>query len=151
MKNKKLLPIASLLSAVLTLALIFVLLGQGQTSAQGGVTGFSNLRVTGFYRAVPRTAIVFTAAGTITNPLYITPTGTYQRLTATTAVAVSGENIVVKPAGTILTLINVGSNTITLTETTHLKSAGNVALGAADAATFYSDGTNWYQVSASNN
>lgn len=137
-------------AAVCMLALLFFVIA-APSQAQGGVTGFANLRVTNFYRAQPRTAIAFTSVGTITNPLFITSTGTYQRLTATTAVGVSGERVVIKPAGTVLTLINVGSNTITITETTHLKSAGNVALGQYDAATFYSDGTNWYQVSASNN
>lgn len=113
-----------------------------QVQAQGGTTGFQNLRVTNFYRAAPRTTI------TVTNGAVVNPTGTYQPLTSAGAVAAS---LVVEPSGSILTLVNVGANTITFTETATLISAGNVALGATDSATFISNGTAWYQISASNN
>ena len=113
--------------------------------AQGGVTGFSTLRVTNFYRAQPRTALTITMNGSIN------ATGTYQPLTAAGAVSVSGDNLVVEPSGTLLTLVNVGSNTITITETANMVSAGNIALGAGDTATFWSNGSDWYQVAASNN
>lgn len=113
--------------------------------AQGGVTGFANIRITNFYRAAPRAAI------TVTNNGSVNPSGTYQRLTAAGAVGTSGANITVKPAGTILILVNTGSNTITFTETGTLISAGNIALGAGDTATLLSDGTNWTQIAASNN
>lgn len=113
--------------------------------AQGGVTGYANLRITNFYRAQPRTALTVTMNGNVN------PTGTYQRLTAAGAVGTSGANLVVKPAGTLLILVNTGSNTITFTETGTLISAGNIALGAGDSATLVSDGTNWTQIAASNN
>ena len=113
--------------------------------AQGGVTGFSSVRVTGFYREQPRTVITVTANSTINT------TGGYQRLAAASAVGTSGNSLVVEPAGTLLTLVNVGSNTITITETANMVSAGNVALGAGDSATFLSDGADWYQVAGSNN
>lgn len=113
--------------------------------AQGGVTGFANIRITNFYRAQPRTAITMTQDATLN------ATGTYQRITAAGAVSTSGASITVKPAGTILILVNSGSNTITFTETGTLKSAGNIALGALDSATLLSDGTNWTQIAASNN
>lgn len=136
-------------SGLIALTLAFSLLfGGGMTmalQAQGGVTGFANLRITNFYRAQPRTAITVTQDGTLN------PTGTYQRITAAGAVSTSGTNIVVKPAGTILTLVNSGSNTITFTETGTLQSAGNIALGALDSATLISDGTNWTQIAGSNN
>lgn len=130
---------------VLILAgLLFVPVGQ-MVQAQGGVTGFSNLRITNFYRAVPRTAITVTNNGTIN------PTGTYQTLTAAGAVGTSGDNLTIKPAGTVLILVNTGANTITITETANIKSAGNLALGTLDTATLVSDGTDWYQIAASNN
>lgn len=110
--------------------------------AQGGVTGFANLRISNFYRAAPRTAITLTNGGTLN------ATGTYQRITAAGAV---GASIATKPAGTLLILVNTGSNTITFTETATLISAGNIALGAGDSATLISDGTNWTQISGSNN
>lgn len=137
--------LATIFLSLLLLTFLVVGLLDTKVDAQGGVTVFASLRVNNFYRALPRASL------TITNASTITATGTFQRLTSTAAVGTSGESLVMKPAGTVLTLINVGSNTITLTETTHLKSAGNVALGATDAATFYSDGTSWYEVGASNN
>jgi hypothetical protein len=113
--------------------------------AQGGVTGFASLRVSNFYRAAPRAAI------TLTNNATLNATGTFQQITAASAIGTSGANITVKPAGTILILLNTGSNTITFTETGTLRSAGNIALGALDSATLLSDGTNWTQIAASNN
>lgn len=88
---------------------------------------------------------------TITNNATLTPAGTFQPITAAAAVGTSGANITVGSTGTVLVLLNVGSNTITFTETGTLVSAGNIALGANDSATLISNGTNWYQVGASNN
>lgn len=128
--------------------LVFALLmtfGAPVLDAQGGVTGFSNLRITNFYRAAPRAAITVTDNGTVN------PTGTYQKVTAAAAVGTSGDNLTVKPAGSVLILVNVGANTITITETANVKSAGNIALGTLDSATLVSDGADWYQIAASNN
>lgn len=136
--------IGLLLSSLFLAALLFVGLEQ-MVSTQGGVTGFANLRISNFYRAQPRTAITVTQDGVVN------PTGTYQRLTAVTTTTTSGVSITVKAAGTILILQNVGSNTITFTETGTLISAGNIVLGANDSATLISDGTNWRQIAASNN
>lgn len=116
-----------------------------ETQAQGGVTGFSSLRVTNFYRMLPRTVITVTMNGTIN------ATGSFQRLAAAGAVSVSGDSVVVEPAGTILTLVNTGAATITITETANVKSAGNIVLGTLDSATLLSDGSDWYQTAASNN
>lgn len=120
-------------------------LGPQVLSAQNGVTGFANLRIANFYRAQPRTAITLVSDATLN------ATGTLQRITSAGAVGTSGANITIKPAGTILILLNTGSNTITFTETGILKSAGNIALGTLDSATLVSDGTNWYQIAGSNN
>lgn len=120
-------------------------LGVQVLQAQGGVTGYANLRITNFYRAQPRAAIAVTNGGVVN------ATGTYQQLTSATAVGTSGANITVKPAGTLLVLVNVGANTITFTETGTLISAGNIALGQHDSATLISDGTNWRQIAGSNN
>lgn len=114
-------------------------------SAQGGTTVFTNVRVTQDLRMQPRTAISVTMNGTID------PTGSFQRLESAGAVSVSGDSVDVEPAGTILVLANVGGSTITITETASLISAGNVALGAGDTATFISDGDAWRQIAASNN
>lgn len=132
------------LQIVIALVLVAALIIPLQ--AQGGVTGFSNLRVSNFYRAQPRTAITVTFNSTVN------ATGTYQRLSAAfPAKSTSGANITVKPAGTLLILTNISTNTITFTETGTLVSAGNIALGQYDSATLLSDGTNWYQIATSNN
>lgn len=129
---------------VITLVLLTALILPLQ--AQGGVTTFSNLRINGFYRAQPRTAIVVTMNGTVNS------TGTNQVLSvAFPAKATSGANITIKPAGTILILTNISTNTVTFTETGTLISAGNLVLGQYDSATLLSDGTNWKQISAANN
>lgn len=149
MNLKNLLKGFLLLFPTLLLA-IFISMNLGQVEplqAQGGVTGFANLRVANFYRAGLRSTVTVTGNGSLN------PTGTYQPISATiaSAVALSGANITVKPAGTILILVNTGGQTITFTETGTLKSAGNIALGTLDSATLISNGTNWYQIGASNN
>lgn len=131
---------ALLVAFVLVGAFVFAMAGPSQ--AQGGVTGFASLRVANFFRLQPRTAI------TVANGSTVDTTGSYQRLTAAGAVAAS---LSIEPAGSVVTLVNVGSNTITFTETGNIISAGNIALGANDSATLYSDGTSWFQVAASNN
>lgn len=114
-------------------------------SAQTGVTAFGSVRVGAFYRAYPRTALTVTMNG------WLTPTGTYQRIqNASGAVSTSGAKIAVKPAGTLLYLVNVGANSITFTETS-ITSAGNIVLGAGDSATLISDGSAYTQIGASNN
>lgn len=121
--------------------------GPPGVAAQGGVTGFANLRISNFYRAQQRPILLVSMNGTLN------PTGTNQVISATvgSAVATSGANITVKPRDTLLILRNVGAQTITFTETGTLVSAGNVALGALDSAMFVSDGTKWHQIAASNN
>ena len=54
-------------------------------------------------------------------------------------------------AGRVIVLVNVGSNTITLTDTGTLKLSGNAALGQYDNITLMSDGTNWVELSETNN
>lgn len=146
--NKRLIAALLAWTGLLTVMLAALLLLSNPTpsAAQTGVTAFGTLRVGAFYRAYPRTAITVTMDG------WLTPTGTYARIqNASGAVATSGAKIAVKPAGTILFLVNVGANTITFTETGTLTSAGNIVLGQNDSATLISDGSAYYQIGASNN
>jgi hypothetical protein len=53
--------------------------------------------------------------------------------------------------GQVVFLVNVGAQTITITETGNLHTAGNMALGTLDAAGLVSDGTGWYQFGISDN
>jgi hypothetical protein len=140
----KKLKVPFLVSIAITLFLVMsVVLSPVQ--AQGGVTGFANLRITNFYRAQPRTAITITQDGSLN------ATGTYQRITASTAVTMSGDDVWVEPAGSILILQNVGENAIKFTETATFSATGNIVLGSDDSAIFISNGTAWQQIAASNN
>jgi hypothetical protein len=79
----------------------------------------------------------------------ITPLGAYQPLSS--AGTVNTASITVGAAGDVLTLVNIGSNSIVLTDTGTLKLSGNLTLGANDSVVLQSDGTNWNQLSTSNN
>jgi hypothetical protein len=85
-----------------------------------------------------RSALTIGESGTIT------PTGVYQRLTSASNVGTS--SITGHVEGRILILHNIGSNTITLTDTSTLKLSGNAALGNLDSVVLMSDGTNWIQI-----
>jgi hypothetical protein len=93
--------------------------------------------------ATQATAQTITAGGTIT------PTGMYHQITAAAARGTS--SISGKSAGRLLVLINVGSNTITLTDTGTLKLSANAALGQYDSISLISDGTNWIELAKANN
>ncbi len=97
------------------------------------------------------TFLVLTKAGdvTVTDGSIITPTASYQPITA--GAAVGTDLIAVLSSGTLLRLVNVGSNTITITDTGTLKLAGNIALGQYDSLLLLSDGTNWVQMGTSDN
>jgi len=147
MTNKRLVAALLAWTGLLTIlmAVMLLFINPAPSDAQTGVARFSTMSVGSFYRAVPRTAITITTNG------WLTSTGTYQRITAAGTVATSGAKIAVKPAGTILILVNSGSNSITFTETGTLISAGNIVLAAGDSATLISDGTSYYEIGASNN
>lgn len=93
----------------------------------------------------PQTDLTLTMNG------YITPTGTLQVVRSAGAVSISGANIADGDQGDLLILYNAGAQTITITETTGLISAGNIALGTLDSATLVYSGTTWIQIGASNN
>lgn len=93
----------------------------------------------------PQTDLTLTMNG------WITPTGTFQVVRSAGAVSISGANIADGSHGDLLILYNAGAQTITITETTGLVSAGNIALGTLDSATLVYSGTTWIQIGASNN
>lgn len=104
---------------------------------------YTSWQLNGNLRALPQTAI------TVSNNSSITPTGMYQPLTAVAAVGTS--SIAAQAAGTVVVFQNVNTNAITLTDTGTLRLAGNAALGQHDTLTLLSDGTNWIEVSRSDN
>lgn len=108
------------------------------------VTASGNVTVGDDLFVAQQTAQTITAGGTIT------PTGTYHQITAAAARGTSSV-AGVSTAGRVVVLVNVGSNTITLTDTGTLKLTGNIALGQYDSLGLISDGTNWIQLSTANN
>lgn len=90
------------------------------------------------------------SAQTITYGGTITPTGAYNQITSSTARGTSSV-AGVSTAGRVVTIINVGTGTITLTDTGTLKLSGNAALGQYDSLVLLSDGTNWIQLSKTDN
>ena len=84
----------------------------------------------------------------ITVTTFFTPTGRYQPVTATAA---RGVTVTVGAEGMVTTITNVGTNTITITDTGTLIMAPNLALGQYDNLTLRSDGTRWIELGRSNN
>lgn len=111
----------------------------GNTAVSG------NAALSGDLTLVPDSDLTLTMNG------WITPTGTFQPVRSAGAVSISGANIADGVTGDLLILYNAGGQTITITETTGLISAGNIALGTLDSATLVYSGTTWIQIGASNN
>lgn len=103
--------------------------------------------------ATMTTTDIYVAAGTPQTIGYqgtITPTGMYNQITASAARGTSSV-AGVATAGRVVVIVNIGSNTITLTDTGTLKLSGNIALGQYDSVSLLSDGTNWIQLATANN
>lgn len=90
------------------------------------------------------------AAITVSNGVPITPTSSYQPLTAGgnagTTLAASGF-----VTGTLVTFENLANVTITITDTATTMLGGNAALGQYDTLVVIWDGTNWVQLSKTDN
>jgi len=125
--------------------------------ASGGLATANNITVTGnvsatallsagtFMEADPQ------SAQTIANGTGdVAPTGTYHQITSAgnvgNTLSVSGFS-----AGYLAVLVNIGSSTITITDTGTTMLTGNIALGQYDTLTLLFDGTNWLEISASDN
>ena len=81
----------------------------------------------------------------------LTPVTTYQPVSSTAAIGTS--SIASMPSGARLDIVNVGSQTITFTDTGTLRLSGNIALGAYDTLSLVSAGTGqgWIQLATTNN
>lgn len=102
-----------------------------------------DVTIAGDIVTTPGTIIAVTAGSTIT------PTGFYVPITGTTGVGTS--SIASLGAGKAIYIVNMANTTITLTDTSTLKLAGNFAMGQYDNITLRSDGTNWIEAGRSNN
>lgn len=85
---------------------------------------------------------------TVTNGGPLTAVRAFQQVTAGSA---AGMTLTVLPTGTLLVLVNMGSNAVTITDTGTTMLAGNVALGQYDSLTVISDGTNMVELARANN
>lgn len=134
----------------------------GITSLSGALSGTSANFTSGISTNNSVVAYGATSVGTflslqpgavrvVTNGGTITPLASYQPISSTTAVGTS--DIAAAGAGTVLRLINVGTQTITLTDTGTLYLSGNIALGANDSLLLMSKGTGegWVQIGTSDN
>lgn len=85
----------------------------------------------------------------VTQDGIITPTNSYVELTAagdvSTGVIASGTE------GDLLFLVNTANQTITISDTGTLKLSGDLALAQYDSAVLIFEGTNWIQLSETNN
>jgi hypothetical protein len=114
-------------------------------SNSGGLTSSDgNLTIADFTRIVPQTSITLTDAGVLT------PTGSYQPVTAagnvTVTLATSGIS-----SGMWLVIQNQANVTVVITDASTTKGSGNLSMGEDDSATLIFDGTDWIQLGESDN
>lgn len=88
------------------------------------------------------------AVVTVTDGGIITPTGAVVELTAAGAV---GAELAAASDGQFLILINTVAQTITISETTGVRIAGDFAMGQYDTLTLIGQGVSWHEVARSNN
>lgn len=132
-----------------------------KTSDNLGVSGDAIVVGTGRFGSAPTsTAAAIIAAPpnveTITAAATITADGcgTLKRITATGAVTTNTTNTFTAPAtsnsGCVMTVVNTGSNNITLDNNANFKSSGaaDVVLTSDDAVIVASTGSVWYQITA---
>ncbi len=134
----------------------------GATSIAGALTGTSANFTSGISTDSSVVAYGAASVGTflsmtpgavqvVSNGSTLTPVASYQPISSTAAAGTS--DIAAKAAGTLLRLVNVGSQTITFTDTGTLYLSGDIALGANDSLLLMSKGVGegWIMVGTSNN
>jgi len=131
-----------------SLGLYRVASGEMGVAAGGAeVADFNAVNGATFYKFI---TMAPAAAISVTASVPITPTASYQPLTAAgslgTTLAASGF-----VTGTVVTLENLANVTITITDTATTMLSGNIALGQYDTLVVQWDGTNWVQLATSNN
>ena len=119
------------------------------SSLVGDVAAGGNLGVAGTTTAGSWLAFGVQPTAVVAMNGALTPTGSYQPISATASVGIS---VVVAPAaGTFLRIVNVGAQTVTLTDTGTLKLAGNAVLSTTDSLSLVSDGANLIELARSDN
>lgn len=115
-------------------------------SGNGDVTG--NFEVTDHLLAQAELYMIPPANLTVTDNGIITPTAAVMVLTAAGTVASS-----LAPAGDgqFLILVNNANQTITISETSTARIAGDFAMGQYDVLTLIGEGVTWHEMARSNN
>lgn len=88
---------------------------------------------------------------TVTDGSVITPTGSFQPITAAGTVGATLGGCSSTNNGQVTRFVNTVNQTITITDTGNTVLAGNFAMGQYDALTTYCDGTRQIEVGRSNN
>jgi hypothetical protein len=94
--------------------------------------------------------IAFGNAGnvTVTPGAVLTPANT---LTFVTAAGAAGVGMGLGSTGQIVSVINMGTNAVTISDTVNSALSGDIALGQYDTLTMVFDGTRWIQLATANN
>lgn len=116
----------------------------GAVTFIGAVTSTASNVSTAFQVLAPQTTIVVTEAAVFT------PTGSYQPLSAVAAVTPT-LSVIGFAAGTQLQLVNTGTNAIRILDGAQAALTGNLTLGISDTLRLVFSGTQWLEVSASDN
>ena len=106
------------------------------------VTHFTNLWSENYFTVDDQATL------TVTDTDAINPTGSYQPLTS---VGTATCTLTIGSAGDFLYLVNVGSNSIVITDQTTIALAGNYTMGQYDSLFVICDGTRWTEIGRSNN
>lgn len=121
-------------------------LASSNVTGNASVTG--NTSLTGYLAVTGATYLIPPTTLTVTNNSVLTVTGTVLELTAAGAVGATMPNAT---DGRLLIVLNTANQTITITETSTAKMAGNFAMGQYDSITFVGSGVVWYELARSNN
>ena len=106
------------------------------------VTHFTNLWAENYFTVDDQATL------TVTDTDEIDPTGSYQPLTS---VGTATCTLSIGSAGDFLVLVNVGAQSIIITDQTTIVLAGNYTLVQYDSLFLISDGTRWTEITRSNN
>lgn len=117
----------------------------GNVSTDGNMTVYGAQSVGTFLYLSQGTQITLTMAGTLT------PTASYQPVVAAGNIGLS--DITSAPAGALLRVVNVGTPTITFTDTGTLRLSSTITLGQYDSLLLMSAGVGqgWIQMGSSDN
>lgn len=114
----------------------------GNADVTGNVEVVDHLLTQEHFYMIPPAVVTVTDGG------IITPTGAVVELTAAGAV---GAELAAASDGQFLILINTVAQTITISETTGARIAGDFAMGQYDTLTLIGQGVSWHEVARSNN